>query len=519
MSGPGTRPMSERGWLLLFAVLGFVLGARSVPLFDLDEGAFSEATIEMLDSGNYVSTTLNGEPRYDKPMLTYWLQAAAVRALGRSELAFRLPSILCATLWMWLVHAFARARERTPGEALVAAAALSLGLMSSVIGHAATADGLLNLLLASAGLDIFRWYEQPRRSTLLRVYLAIGLGLLAKGPVALAIPGAVSLLFFATQGRLRLWWRAVLDPLGWLLLTIVVAPWVYASIRQDGGIFLGHFLLDQNVGRYSRTMEHHGGHWWFYLAALPLIVLPFTGVLRAAFGRALVGGDALDRYCLIWFALVLLLFSLSATQLPHYLLYGCTPLFLMIGRHHQAVRWRRLALLPGVLLLLALAALPWLLPVVALHTHRAYEHGIVELAMAQFHALYFVAAAAALALSLAAMLIAPRRWPLALLLLAGTQAAMLWGFAAPAFAGAYQVPTRDAALRARALGLPTVMFHTYLPSFSVYRGAPTPQGTPQPGELVFVRADRLDELQHALPAAELSTEFKMGGIVLLLRRS
>jgi 4-amino-4-deoxy-L-arabinose transferase-like glycosyltransferase len=72
--------------LLVVAVLGcFFLGIGGFPLFDLDEGAFSEATREMLASGNFLSTTLNGEPRYDKPILIYWLQAASVR----------LPPALC----------------------------------------------------------------------------------------------------------------------------------------------------------------------------------------------------------------------------------------------------------------------------------------------------------------------------------------------------------------------------------------------------------------------------------------
>jgi 4-amino-4-deoxy-L-arabinose transferase-like glycosyltransferase len=511
--------MAERAWLLLFAALGFALCAWNVPLFDLDEGAFSEATLEMIDSGHYISTTLNGEPRYDKPMLTYWLQAASVKTFGRHELAFRLPSIVCATLWMLLIYGFARERQREHGEALVAAGAGALSLMSSVVGHAATADALLNLLIASAGLDIFRWYERQQRGTLLRVFLAMGLGLLAKGPVAMAIPGAASLIFFAWQGRFGLWLRAVFDPLGWLLLVAIVAPWVYLSIRADGGEFLRHFLLDHNVGRYAETMQNHGGHWWFYLAALPAIVLPFTGALRAALTPGLAGGDAFDRYGLIWFVLVLVLFSFSATQLPHYLLYGCTPLFVMIGHHHRDVRWRRAALLPALSLTLALAALPWLLPSLAAHAHRAYERGVLELAAPQFGAVYAACAGAAVMSILFAIIVAPRRWTFALLLSAATQAALIWGAAAPAFARAYQEPTRQAALRSRELGLPVVTFRTYLPTFSVYRGAPTPQRAPQAGELVFVRIDKLAALRAALPQAELSTEFQMGGVALLQRRS
>src|SRR6185436_20920028 len=97
------------GWLTAVAVLAsflWMLGAA--PLFDVDEGAFSQATLEMFQRGDFLSTYLNGEPRYDKPILIYWLQAASVSMLGVSELAFRLPSALCAAVWVALTFAFAR---------------------------------------------------------------------------------------------------------------------------------------------------------------------------------------------------------------------------------------------------------------------------------------------------------------------------------------------------------------------------------------------------------------------------
>jgi len=63
---------ADRNPLLLLAVLigiSFFAGLGSGPLFDVDEGAFSEATREMLLSGNYLTTYLNGMPRFDKPIL------------------------------------------------------------------------------------------------------------------------------------------------------------------------------------------------------------------------------------------------------------------------------------------------------------------------------------------------------------------------------------------------------------------------------------------------------------------
>src|SRR5436189_1593757 len=96
-------------WLTVAAVLAsFFWMLGHAPLFDVDEGAFSEATLEMFQRGDFLSTYLNGEPRYDKPILIYWLQAASVSVLGVSEFAFRLPSAVCAAVWVALTFAFAR---------------------------------------------------------------------------------------------------------------------------------------------------------------------------------------------------------------------------------------------------------------------------------------------------------------------------------------------------------------------------------------------------------------------------
>jgi hypothetical protein len=95
---------------------------------------------------------------------------------------------------------------------------------------------------------------------------------------------------------------------------------------------------------------------------------------------------------------------------------------------------------------------------------------------------------------------------------------LVWYGVVPVVAAAQQEPIRDAALRAKELNLPVVSYHTFLPSFSVYRGAVTPNRLPEPGELVFVRLDRLQQLQNELgDQVTLVPEFKKGGVALLLR--
>lgn len=509
--------MPRQHWLLFGLALfcGYWLNSWAVPLFDLDEGAFSEATREMFARGDFLMTYLDGEPRYDKPILVYWLQAASVLLLGWNEFALRLPSMLAASLWAWAVYRFTRELSGSQDQALFAGGSLALALIPGLIGHAATADALLNLLLALSLLDLWRWFSAPSKGLLLRVYLWIGLGLLTKGPVAVALPLMVTVPFVLLHGRWRDGLKAAFFVPGWAVALAVFLPWAVALSLRDGGEFFRHFLLDHNVSRYTDTMESHGGHLWYYAAFLPLIVLPFSAWLLPALASAKRWKtEPLTTYLLVWFGSVFVLFSTSATQLPHYLLYGCTPLFVLFGLHHEAISKRWLALLPAAVFLLLLIALPSLLPLFPPPAHRLYERGLIDLIAASVSPGYYLACGGGLLLLLITALRSNLpAWQAALR--AGIAVAIAaWGGVLPLLATGQQWPVKLAGLKAKELALPTVAYAIHMPSFSVYREAATPHRTPVAGELAFTRVDRLEALQKEV-ARPLVIEYQAGGIVLV----
>ncbi len=516
-----TERLSASHLLFLFAavLLGFWSNLWAVPLFDLDEGAFSQATREMLASGQWLTTTLNGEPRYDKPILIYWAQSLSVSLFGDDELGFRFPSALCATAWTFVVFRATFLLTDSRNAALLAAGAVALSVMSSVIGHSAIADAMLNLWIALAMLGIYQHWLEPTRGRLLRIYLWMGLGFLTKGPIAVALPVIVSAVFYLLQRQPLRWLQAVFDPYGWLVFLAVVALWMAPLAMTGQTDFFFHFLFEHNLTRYGSTLQGHGGKLWYYLAALPLIVLPFTALLPGVFAR-LRRPDPLDSFLLLWFGFVFLFFSFSGTQLPHYLLYGCTPLFVLFGRAWNRLPAKFWTLAPVLLFTLLLASLPWVLPQIPLDNDRPYEAGIVSLAARSFGLDYKILSVAVFAVMLV-LLFRRDISPWKALLGAGLALAMqVWFGFVPVLAAAQQVPVQEAALRAKELGTPTVSYRTYLPTFSVYRGEITPNRLPAPGELVFVKLDRIPDLQRELGASvTLIPEFKKGGVALLLRQN
>lgn len=518
-------------WLLVLVVaLSFFWQLGAVPLYDLDEGAFTEATREMLASGDFVTPHKDGQPRYDKPVLIYWLQAASTSVLGFDEFALRLPSAIAASLWVLALWFFVRRCLDAP-TATVAALALTLSLQVSLIAKAAVADAVLNLFIALAFFAVYRYLQAPDpgsdRRQLRLAYLWMGLGFLTKGPVAVVFPLLVSALFVLSElpgstDPLRRWWRAVWHPPGWLIFLAVAAPWYLAIYLDDGAGFFRSFFLQHNLGRFDSAMQGHNGFPGYYLVMLPIILLPFSGwfltLLRDPRGA---WRDPLDRFLWLWFLCVLLVFSFSGTKLPHYLLYGCTPLFVLMARHRARLTSRWLAFLPPVLLFVLLALLPLLLALVVqladwgLVRLRVHELALVQEGRLALDAGYWLAVAA----GLAALLALARWWRQPLwsgLVLAGVvQTLVVFGVLVPRLFEVMQGPVKEAGLIAERLDRPTVVYRTSMPSFSVYRDAITPNRPPTSGDLVFLRIDKLDALAHDYPGLRSRVVYRRGPVALL----
>lgn len=503
-------------WILVAALLlSFYWMLGSVPLYDLDEGAFTEATREMLASGNYITPHKDGEPRYDKPVLIYWLQAASVKLLGLNELALRLPSALAATAWLLALWFFVRERLDTR-TATVAALVMSLTLEVNIIAKAATADAVLNLFLALSFFEIYRWYLKRERGVLLRVYFWMGLGFLTKGPVAVFFPVVVSFLFFLSERSLKGWLRAVVYPWGWLLFLAVAVPWYVAIYIDNGSGFFESFFLRHNLGRFGDSMHGHKGFFGYYFVVLPLVMLPFSGwFLRLLPAFKAAWRDPLDRFMWLWFLAVFVFFSFSGTKLPHYVLYGATPLFLLMARHRALLASRWLAYVPPMLFLLLLLFLPELVELAASRTDKPHQLGLFDLAGSLLDAPYRIAVAVGLGL-VSVLALWRRLLPWQGLVLTGLiQAALISGVLVPRVMEVLQGPVKEAAMLARSMDLPTVVYRTSMPSFSVYRQAITPAREPEPGDLVFLRLDKREKLAGQHPHLAQELVFQRGAVALV----
>ena len=333
--------MSVRALALLFCALAVFhcLGNWAMPLLDRDEPRFAEASREMRQSGDYVVPHFNGADRFDKPPLIYWLQCGAYALLGENEFAARLPSALCAAAIGVALAAWG-AQLWGPATGWRAALIFSLCLQTMIHARAAVADMPMVLCATLAAWAGWVWRTRGSRFAWAAFWMALALGFLAKGPIALLPLGMV---WWGGATPARRSWGAWLG--GAAIMLGMIALWGVPALVRTNGAYAAVGLGKHVVARSFSPLEGHGGgSVWSYLAMLLfyfgtiwLSFFPWSIWLPAAARAQWQAGfprGSIERYLFAGVLLCFGIFTLSRTKLPHYTL-PCFPFLALL----LAARW------------------------------------------------------------------------------------------------------------------------------------------------------------------------------------
>jgi 4-amino-4-deoxy-L-arabinose transferase-like glycosyltransferase len=321
--GRGRLALEAVGIVALSLALNLA-GNDRVGLWDRDEPRYAACTREMRERGDWVHPTFNGEPRYHKPVLIYWLMRAGYAVGGDNPFGARLVSALAGAGTCLLAWGLGRSMLG-PSAGLLAALALATVPIMVAESKLATTDATLALLVVAAQRCL--WGLSRRESWKLAAgfWLAMGLATLLKGPVGPAL--------VATSGVVSWWWggptacwRRLRWRVGFLIFLAVTAPWFVAVGVSSRGEFFRFAFRTQIVQRIATGMEQHGGFPGYYpLVALPMFY-PWSALLPAALLAAWTRRRASPEFGFLlgWIVGPWLLLECFQTKLVHYYL-PCFP--------------------------------------------------------------------------------------------------------------------------------------------------------------------------------------------------
>lgn len=353
--------------LLIFGLVLYMLGNWALPMTDPVESNYVETAKEMMQAGDYLSPRIFGNYWYDKPILFYLQLIAAFQIFGMTDFAARFFPAVFAVIGLIMTYAFAtKLYSRRVG--LLSAVLLGTSLEYWYLGHAVITDMTLWVTVSATLMSFYAGYESGKARYYYLAFAAAGVAVLDKGPIGLALPGLVILLFLSWQRCLAI----LLDIHmlgGFALFLGVVSLWYLPMYLLHGSDFLDTFLGVHNVLRATVSEHPRNNVWYYYLLVFLAGFLPWSLVAVPAFFKRLFKRELhlpmgeRERFLVIWALAVFIVFECMASKYMTYTFPYMMPLAILMGKYflaHETMSWR-LAKGMGILYLIAMFTI---LPVV-----------------------------------------------------------------------------------------------------------------------------------------------------------
>ncbi|HLJ84636.1 MAG TPA: glycosyltransferase family 39 protein [Candidatus Eremiobacteraceae bacterium] len=349
-----------------FALLAglYLLRIGAGSLWDNSEPTYGEIVKELFRTGDWLTLHLNFAPWDTHPPLWFWTAGAFVGALGLNEFALRLPSAVFGLATAYVTY---RAGKRLYGDAagLIAALASGVSLEMIVLSRLAMMETMLIFFTTVATFWTYFAVRDADRRALWIAAVAAALGTLTKGPIAIALPLLIIVVWLAWTGR----WSALTNVpiIGAAIAYMLLAgSWFAAATVKFGPAFLVDYFGTSNVGRYLHPFENQPGPVWYYVPVLLVGFFPFIAFVPQALRDAWRERGDDELFLLLFAVLPFVFFTIAQTKLPNYIAVMFPALGVLVGRalapaiqsdDARRVRWAYISTVAVLGIILAAAAI------------------------------------------------------------------------------------------------------------------------------------------------------------------
>lgn len=263
--------------LLLFTFVIRLIVSNELPLMDTSEARYAEMARKMVATGNWVTPMFTEtEPFWGKPPLSFWSQAASISVFGEAEWVSRFPSFIFHILCCYLIFLFLK-NQGGARHGLIASLMYSTTALGFMASGVVLTDPVLNFSVLLSFFGFWQFISSNKKRYAYIGFAGLGLGLLAKGPIAVVLFSVPIAFWIALNNR----W-GLLKTIPWLsgigVSLIIALPW-YVIAEQATPGFIDYFIVGEHFNRYlvsdwagDRYGDAHarplGTIWFFLLFAL-----------------------------------------------------------------------------------------------------------------------------------------------------------------------------------------------------------------------------------------------------------
>jgi len=321
------------GLLFLSGISSFWMLSENT--LDNHECLVSITAREMLQSGDWIMPTCNGQPRLQKTPLSYWLVAGISKITGEvNELTARLPSavfaLLSAVAILYFVNQWLSFRI-----AVLSTAIWATSLSYIRCSHRARPDMAMAFFTTLCFLSFYSAVSSQKRRQqivyMLIFWVSLGLGMLAKGPAPLPYV-AIPLVFYIINHK----WKLVpklLPVMGSVIFLAISLPWpLFIAHRMNWDLTLWkHEFFDRFLGSYAKGNQPI----YYYMLMMFKYIFPWSAflpmALAAPFYKVWGGKRAVMKFLWLCFVLDFVFLTIDAGKRQHYILPLMPAMAILIG--------------------------------------------------------------------------------------------------------------------------------------------------------------------------------------------
>ncbi|WP_340199209.1 hypothetical protein [Ascidiimonas sp. W6] len=318
--------------ILLAGIFIFLLHLNVLPVTIMEARNFITAR-EMVNEGNWLLTTMNGLPRYEKPPLPTWFTAFAGKSIGISNLyALRLPTALMAIFTALIVFKFSLKLTKDRQQSLINGLILVTSFYIIAITNEAPWDIYAHGFMLTAIYFYFSLFQMQTniwRNVFMAAFFT-GLSFMSKGPVslyALFLPFLIAYGFaFGYTG-----FKSKRFPLSvCLLVAIIVSIWWYWYVRMaDPDSFLK--IAQKETGNWSSYNVRPFYYYWSFFTQSGVWTIPSFFALLYPFVRKKIIHPKAYLFTFLWTLLSVILLSVIPEKKTRYLSPVLIPMAMNTG--------------------------------------------------------------------------------------------------------------------------------------------------------------------------------------------